>query len=88
MSEQLLLNVGLILVFTGFALAFIAVILLFLKGIKGGRGKVEGGGVVIIGLIPIIFGTDKESVKIILVLSIILMILLLGWIVLQYKIFQ
>jgi uncharacterized protein (TIGR00304 family) len=88
MSEQLLWNVGLTLVFTGFALAFIAVILLFLKGTKGGRGKVKGGGVVIIGPIPIIFGTDKESVKIILVLSIILMILLLVWMVLQYKIFQ
>jgi uncharacterized protein (TIGR00304 family) len=88
MSEQLLWNVGLTLVFAGFALACIGVILLFLKGAKGGRSKVKGGGVVIIGPIPIIFGTDKESVKIILVLSIILMILLLGWIVLQYKIFQ
>ena len=88
MSEQLLWNIGLTSVLAGFALAFIAVILFFLRGAKGGRGKVKGGGVVIIGPIPIIFGTDKESVRIILVLSIILMILLLVWIVLQYKIFQ
>ena len=88
MSEQFLWNVGMTLVFTGFALAFIAVILLLFRGAKREKGKVKGGGVVIIGPIPIIFGTDKESVKIILALSMVLMILLLGLIVLQYKIFQ
>lgn len=65
------------LVFVGFAIAFIAVALLFLRGFRSKGGKVRGGGAVIIGPIPIIFGTDKESVKIILVLSIILVALLL-----------
>jgi uncharacterized protein (TIGR00304 family) len=89
MSEQLLWSIGLTLVFVGFVIVFVAVILLFLRGIKGekGKGDVKGGGVIVIGPIPIIFGTDKESVKIILVLSIILMILVLVWMVLQYKIF-
>jgi uncharacterized protein (TIGR00304 family) len=89
MSEQLLWSIGLTLVFVGFAIVFVAVILLFLRGIKGekGKGDVKGGGVIVIGPIPIIFGTDKESVKIILVLSIILMVLVLVWMVLQYKIF-
>jgi len=77
MSDQWLWSVGLTLVFVGFALAFVAVVLLFLKGFKNKEGKVRGGGAVIIGPIPIIFGTDKESVKIILVLSIILIALLL-----------
>jgi len=76
MSDQLLWSIGLTLVFVGFAIAFIAV-LLFLRGFKSKEGKVRGGGVVIIGPIPVIFGSDKESVKIILVLSIILVALLL-----------
>jgi uncharacterized protein (TIGR00304 family) len=90
MSEQWLWNTGFTLVLVGFAIAVIAVVLMFLKGAKGEKSgdKVKGGGVVIIGPIPIIFGTDKESVKIILALSIILMILVLVWMVIYYKIFQ
>jgi len=88
MSDQLLWSVGLTLVFVGFAIAFVAVVLLFLKGLKSKSGKVQGGGAVIIGPIPIIFGTDKESVKLILVLSIILVVLLLVLMVFSYGIFQ
>ena len=77
MAEQLLWNIGVSLIFLGFAVAFIAVLWLVLSGVKGGRGKVSGGGAIIIGPVPIIFGTDKESVKIILLLSIILVALLL-----------
>jgi len=77
MSDQLLWSLGLTLVLVGFAIGFIAVVLHFLRGFKSKGGNVRGGGVVIIGPIPIIFGTDKESVKFILVLSIILIVLLL-----------
>ena len=88
MSDQLLWSIGLTLVFVGFAVAFFAVVLLFLRGLKSKSGKVRGGGVVIIGPIPIIFGTDKEAVKIILVLSIILIALLLVLTVLWSNIFR
>lgn len=77
MADELLSNIGIILILSGFAVAFIAMILMVLAGAKGGKGKVRGGGAVIIGPVPIIFGTDKESVKIILVLSIVLVALLL-----------
>lgn len=77
MVEQLLWNVGVSLIFVGFAIALIAVFWLAFSGVKGGKGKVRGGGAIIIGPIPIIFGTDKESVKIILLLSIVLVALLL-----------
>jgi len=87
MSDQLLWSIGLTLVFVGFAIAFIAVVLLFLRGFKG-KEKVKGGGVVIIGPIPIIFGTDKESVKFILVLSVILIALLLVLTLLWSNIFR
>jgi uncharacterized protein (TIGR00304 family) len=88
MSDQLLWDIGFTLVFVGFAIVFIAVVLFFLKGFKSKGGKVRGGGVVIIGPIPIIFGTDKESVKIILVLSIILIALLLILTMLWSNIFR
>ncbi|RLI47277.1 hypothetical protein DRO69_01090 [Candidatus Bathyarchaeota archaeon] len=76
MSEQILFNVGMILIFAGFLITLIAIVLMFFIGIRG-KGKVRGGGAVIIGPFPIIFGTDKESVKTLLLLSIILIILLL-----------
>jgi len=77
MADQLLWNVGFTLFVVGLVFSFIALLWLVLSGIKGARGKVKGGGVFIIGPVPIIFGTDKESVKIILVLSIVLVVLLL-----------
>ena len=77
MADQLLWNFGVALVLLGFALAFIAMIWLVFSGARNGRTKIKGGGAVIIGPIPIVFGTDKESVKVILVLSIVLVVLLL-----------
>jgi len=77
MVNELLWNAGIALIFVGFALAFISALLLVFSGVKNRKVKVRGGGVVIIGPVPIIFGTDKESVKIILLLSIILVALLL-----------
>jgi len=77
MADQLLWDIGVTLILLGFAISFIAVLLLVLSGVKGGKGRVKGGGAIIVGPIPIIFGTDKESLKIILVLSIILIALLL-----------
>ena len=69
-------NLGAILVFAGFTIAFVAVILLFFTTTKG-KGKVKGGGTVIIGPFPIVFGTDRESVKILLLLSTTLIVLIL-----------
>ena len=76
MSGNFLFNIGVILVIAGFIIAFAAVILLFFASIRG-KGKVRGGGAVIIGPFPIVFGTDRESVKILLLLSIALIVLVL-----------
>jgi uncharacterized protein (TIGR00304 family) len=73
-------SIGLTLTVAGFALIFIATLLLVLKG-SGGKGKVKAGGVVIIGPVPIVFGTDKQTVKALLILSITLVALLLIWLV-------
>ena len=77
-ADQPLWSMGVGLILLGFALIFVAMIWLVLSGRKGGgAGKVKGGGAIIIGPIPIVFGTDKQSVKVILTLSIILVALLL-----------
>lgn len=80
-------SIGLSLTVTGFALVFIATLLLALKG-SSGKGKVKAGGVVIIGPVPIIFGTDKQTVKALVILSIILVALLLIWLVFSQTLFR
>lgn len=62
---------GLILIVFGFILAFIAAAMMLFVGMHV-HGKVRGGGLIMIGPIPIIFGTDREVVKTLLILSIIL----------------
>lgn len=76
MSGQLLFNLGIILIFAGFIIIFVAVLLMFFTATRG-KGKVRGGGAVIIGPFPIVFGTDREVVKILLILSIALIVLML-----------
>ena len=60
-----LFEVGLLLVFIGFILIITGFFLLSYK--KGARG----GGIVLIGPFPIVWGTDKEAVKWLLLISLI-----------------
>jgi uncharacterized protein (TIGR00304 family) len=76
MSDQLLFSLGVILVFVGFIIAFVAVLFMFFTTARG-KEKLRGGGAVIIGPFPIVFGTDRESVKTLLILSIALILLML-----------
>jgi len=48
------------------------------------EGKVHGAGVIMIGPVPIIFGTDKKSVKSVLALALALTVALLIFLVLYY----
>ena len=73
---------GIVLILAGVVIIAVAVFLLSVRG--AGKGKVRGGGAVIIGPIPIIFGTDKKSLRTILVLSLVLTVLLLVVIIVQY----
>ena len=76
MVDSFLFNVGLLLALAGFALAIVAIFVAIMRSARG-TGKVRGGGVVMIGPVPIIFGTDKESARILILLAIVLMIVLL-----------
>lgn len=66
---------GLLLVFIGILLIFIGIMAETLKAKEGGKSEVRGGGVVLIGPIPIVFGTDVGAIKWVLILTIIVMIL-------------
>ena len=73
---------GIALIFVGVLIIVVAVILLSISGAK--KGKVKGGGAIIIGPIPIIFGTDKKSLKTVLLLSLALTVLLVVVMILYY----
>jgi len=74
LGGETLYELGIIIIFVGVIIVFAAFVLLFLSSIKIGRAR--GGGALIIGPFPIVFGSDKESVKTILWLSIALTMLL------------
>ena len=75
-DARTLYHVGIALIFAGMLVVLAAITLLFVSTLKD-KGKVKGGGAIIIGPFPIIFGTDKESIKTVLLLSITLTILLI-----------
>lgn len=76
MDAQTLYSLGTILVFAGMLIIIVATALILLSK-TGKTGKVKGGGAIIVGPIPIVFGTDKESLKTVLLLSMILTALLI-----------
>jgi len=66
--------IGIALIAVGI-IVILAVIVLASTGSK--KGKVHGAGIIMIGPIPIIFGTDKKSVKSVLALTLALTIVVL-----------
>ncbi len=73
MDPQILYVLGFFTIFVGIVIIVVAFLLIFASGIRR-KGRVRGGGVIIVGPVPIIFGTDKESAGKILLLSITLMV--------------
>lgn len=76
---QSLILVGFGIIILGFLMIMIALITESFKKEKKeeeqSKTEIRGGGVVLIGPIPIVFGTDKQSLIIILSLTIAIMIL-------------
>ncbi len=73
---------GIALIVVGIILAVTAIVLASMSGEK--KGKVRTAGVIMIGPIPIIFGTDKKSVKTVLTLALVLTIVVLIIIIVDY----
>ena len=91
-NGEFLWNVGFAFVVVGFVIVGVAMFWIFLSGGRtqkqecreeDGERRVRGGGVIVIGPVPIVFGTDKQSVKVLLVLAIVLVVLLLVFTVLS-----
>jgi len=74
MDASVFYPLGLALVVAGIIIIVTAVILASTRGAL--KGKVKGAGVIMIGPIPIIFGTDKKSVKAVLALALALTVAL------------
>ncbi|ASA78513.1 MULTISPECIES: DUF131 domain-containing protein [Thermococcus] len=68
---SLLIMTGMGMIMLGFLLVFIGTAISAL----GGEGEVESGGVIMIGPIPIVFGTSRGAAGIAMILAIILMAL-------------
>ena len=83
LSADTIYSLGLALMFLGILITAVAVLMLFIAGLKG-KVKARGGGAVIIGPFPIIFGTDKESIRDVLILSIVLIAILMALTVLLH----
>jgi len=62
-------EIGFGLTLIGLLVAFAAIVLKIMSG-KKSDSRVRGGGILFIGPIPIIFGTDRESVKVVILLAI------------------
>ena len=77
-----LFTLGMALIFVGVLIMVIAVVLLSISGAR--KGKVRGGGAVIIGIVPIIFGTDEKMLKTVLLLSLGLTVLFVVAMVMYY----
>lgn len=76
MVELSLANIGFILIILGFVLALIAAILLAVKN-RGTSGQTRSAGILLIGPIPIIFGSDKQSARVLIILAILLIAIVL-----------
>ena len=73
---------GIALIFVGVIVIVVAIALFSVSG--AGKGKLKGGGAIIIGPVPIIFGTDKKSLKTVLLLSLALTVTLLVAMIVYY----
>jgi len=81
-ETELLYSAGFALILAGIVIIILAVLLLSIR--SAGKGKFKGGGAVIIGPVPIIFGTDKKSLRTVLLLSLALTVLLLVVMIVNY----
>lgn len=71
----MILSAILILIAITIVIMIIGFMLIILGSIKNSERRVEGGGVIIIGPLPIVIGTNEKISKILLVLAITLTLL-------------
>jgi uncharacterized membrane protein len=77
---------GIVFILVGILLIVVAIVLFSISVV--GKRKVKGGGAIIIGPVPIIFGTDKKSLKTVLMFSLAITVSLLVALILYYLLFR
>ena len=85
--------IGAALVIAGVAVIVAAIVTVATRRPKkespgGKEGRVKSAGIIMIGPIPIIFGTDKKSIKVVLILALALVIAVIIAMVLLYWIWR
>ena len=65
------------LILLGIVLIFLGMLILMLSLWRAGEGRAEAGGVVIVGPVPIVFGTSQRVVATVMVLAIVLTVVVL-----------
>lgn len=80
--SEYLYALGLVLIFVGIILVVITLVLLSVSSAKA--AKFHGGGAIIIGPVPIIFGTDSKSLKTVLLLSFALTVTTIALVIIQH----
>jgi uncharacterized protein (TIGR00304 family) len=73
---------GIALIFIGVLIVALAILLKSSRSLE--KGRVRGGGAVIISPVPIVFGSDKKTVKTVLILAIVLTVLVLAVTIVNY----
>jgi len=87
LNQATLVTLGFAFIFLGFIIMFLSVLLLVFRT-AGTTGKTRGAGLIMIGPIPILLGTDKETVKTLLILAVVLMGLVLAVMLIPHFIHQ
>jgi uncharacterized protein (TIGR00304 family) len=65
------------LILLGIVLIFLGMLILMLSLWRAGKGRAEAGGVVIVGPVPIVFGTSQRVAATVMVLAIVLTVVAL-----------
>jgi len=82
-TSNIVLLTGFFLVFLGVMIIFLAIIIFMFKSIKG-KVETKGGGIIFIGPIPIIFGTDIRITKWLIIIALMITLILLFSVVILY----
>ncbi len=75
MKGEVVVTAGIIIILIGILFIFVGSMISIFTEAKEGKSEVKTGGVIMIGPIPIIFGSDRGMAIIGVVLAIILMII-------------
>lgn len=74
MKSGELVILGAVLIILGMLVIFAGMVKDAVSTKEGSRGEIRGGGVIMIGPVPIIFGTDRESAAAVIVLALLLVV--------------